>query len=425
MLFRSMLKPYFLSDTLNAPYLRMKNLGWISRYTKELNACVGFTVEGALLYLIGKQLQENTTPVDLNFVKKIVREGSKLQKAGLEEFLCEEALNGELQLSTALIDAGEPLLALCIRPLTYYLKTAGAEETLAQLLKETTDNDWIALNRLDAMLDELQLQVLRKQMLSKCIQHIKFKSQEETLLGLKAIKVLDDQEAKKHYAGIDFSLEFINDNERILAEFAHCEKRFANYDKALEFYQKSLNIELKTLGEEHSDVATTYNNIAVVWYNKSEYDKALEFYQKSLNIRLKTLGEEHPSVANSYNNIGLVWDKKGEYEKALEFYQKSLNIKLKTLGEEHPSVANSYNNIGLFWNKKGQYDKALEFYQKSLNIRLKTFGEVHPDVSTSYNNIAVVWHNKGEYDKALEFYNKSLNIRLKNLGEEHPSVATS
>ena len=42
------LKSYFTSDVINAPYQRLKNLGWISSYTKDLNSYVGFTVEGSL-----------------------------------------------------------------------------------------------------------------------------------------------------------------------------------------------------------------------------------------------------------------------------------------------------------------------------------------------------------------------------------------
>ena len=50
------LKPYFTSDVINSPYQRLKNLGWISSYTKDLNSFIGFTVEGSLLYLLGKKL---------------------------------------------------------------------------------------------------------------------------------------------------------------------------------------------------------------------------------------------------------------------------------------------------------------------------------------------------------------------------------
>jgi tetratricopeptide (TPR) repeat protein len=50
-------------------------------------------------------------------------------------------------------------------------------------------------------------------------------------------------------------------------------------------------------------------------------------------------------VATSYNNIGLVWKTKGEYDKALEFYQQCLDIQLKSFGPEHLDVASTKSNI--------------------------------------------------------------------------------
>ena len=51
----------------------------------------------------------------------------------------------------------------------------------------------------------------------------------------------------------------------------------AQYDKALENYQKSLAIKLKQLGPGHTDVATSYNNMAVVYYAKQDLAKAKEY----------------------------------------------------------------------------------------------------------------------------------------------------
>ena len=38
------------------------------------------------------------------------------------------------------------------------------------------------------------------------------------------------------------------------------------------------------------------------------------------------LPPNHPDLATSYNNIGLVYDRMGEYEKALASYERSLEI---------------------------------------------------------------------------------------------------
>ena len=202
-------------------------------------------------------------------------------------------------------------------------------------------------------------------------------------------------------------------------------KGLGEYAKALEYHEKSLDISLELYGESHPAVATSYNNIGSVYYSLGEYAKALEYHEKSLSILLDVYGESHPDVATSYNVIGLVYDSLGEYAKALEYYEKSLDIRLEIYGESHPAVATSYNNIGSVYYSLGEYAKALEYHEKSLDISLELYGESHPAVATSYNNIGLVYKGLGEYAKALEYHEKSLSIKLDVYGESHPDVATS
>jgi tetratricopeptide (TPR) repeat protein len=419
------LKPYFISDIINAPYMRLHNQGWISRYVKDLNANLSFTVEGALLYLLGIKLQEQQPAIDIVAIQKIIADGNKLQKSAIERFLCEQALNGNLDLVANLIDAGNEYIDLCTNPLLHFLKTFGVNATIEKVLENPTENDWIALKKLDGQLEELQLHILRKEFFTALMPQNEFQTKEAVILCLKAAAILDKEEAIFYLNKFETKATFIKEDTDLLPLLGSIEYNYGNYEKALEYFEKSLDINLKTLGEGHPDVANSYNNIGHILKDKCEYDKSLNYYEKSLVIRLRILGEAHPSVAKSYNNIGIIWSSKGEYDKALEYHTKSLAIKLKTLGETHPSVAESYNNIGIIWSSKGEYDKALEYYEKTLTIHLKTLGETHPSVAKSYNNIGIIWKNKGEYDKALEYYEKTLTIHLKTLGEIHPSVAKS
>jgi len=200
---------------------------------------------------------------------------------------------------------------------------------------------------------------------------------------------------------------------------------FADYVKALEYYQKALSIFEKVLGKEHPSTATTYNNIAGVYYKQGDYVKVLEYYQKALSIAEKVLGNKHPSTATTYNNIGEIYRNQGDYDKAFEYYQKALFIVEKVLGKEHPNTAATYNNIAEVYDNQGDYINALEYYQKALSIREKVLGKEHSSTATTYNNMAAVYDNQGDYGKALEYYRKALSIIEKVLGIEHPDTATT
>ena len=94
-------------------------------------------------------------------------------------------------------------------------------------------------------------------------------------------------------------------------------------------------------------------------------------YDKCLAIRLTVYGDSnHPDIATSYNNMGLVYYSQAEYAKALESYNKCLAIQLTVYGDSnHPAIAISCNNVGSVYNSQGEYAKALECDNKFQSIR--------------------------------------------------------
>ena len=47
-------------------------------------------------------------------------------------------------------------------------------------------------------------------------------------------------------------------------------------------------------GDEHSDVATSLNNLALLYFSQGRYEEAEPLYIQALDMRKKLLGEEHP-----------------------------------------------------------------------------------------------------------------------------------
>ncbi len=195
-----------------------------------------------------------------------------------------------------------------------------------------------------------------------------------------------------------------------------------DYPRALEYHQKALAIWQQVFGAEHPDVAVSYNNLGTVYHIQGDYPRALEYHQKALAIWQQVFGAEHPAVATSYSNLGVVYNNQGDYPRALEYHQKALAIWQQVFGAEHPAVATSYNNLGGVYDNQGDYPHALEYYNKALAIRLRVFGEEHQNVALLYNNIAVVYFNQGDYPRALKYIQKALTILQQVLDANHPTV---
>jgi tetratricopeptide (TPR) repeat protein len=419
------LKPFLTSDLINAPYPRLKNLGWISRYTKDFNACLSFTVEGSLLFLLGSQLLEDELNIELDYIKKILDTGTKIQKSGVESFLIQKAVYGDLTLVCNLIDAGEDYHHVCNSAMLLFLKSWGVSLFLEKVFSEPSDCDWQAMLILVEKLDYLIEYYLKKQLLAELTRINNFGTKAAIKIGLKACLSLDEEQAQECLFEIEKNIKRFNKDEATLRDYGKVFEKFGKYDKALDCYQKCLDIKIRKHEEGDSRVAFYHNYIGDIWQSKREYDKALFFHHKSLDIFLKIRNEWHPLVAFAYSCIGDVWQGKKEHDQALEFYQKCLDIRLKTLGPNHPQLATVYNKIGNIWGYKEEFDKALFFHHKSLDIKLNNLGTEHPYVAHFYNNIGITLFNKHEYDKALEYYQKCLDIRLKTLGTGHPDLSSS
>lgn len=183
-----------------------------------------------------------------------------------------------------------------------------------------------------------------------------------------------------------------------------------DYNKAAGYCQRALRQAISQRGENHPEVATSYNEMAVVCSRLSEYDRAMEYHQKALTIRQALFGDKHPDVATLYSNIGSVYDNQRKDSLALEYRQKALKSMRLVYGDIHPYVSICYNNVGISYFYLGDYAHSLEYNQKALEIRKTLFGEKHPYVAISYNNLAGVYDKQGDDAKALEYFQKALDI---------------
>ena len=70
--------------------------------------------------------------------------------------------------------------------------------------------------------------------------------------------------------------------------------------------------------------------IFMVFVRRNKINESLDYRNKELNILLKIKPPNHPDIATSHNNIDLIYFNKGEKDQALEFLLKSLEIRILT-----------------------------------------------------------------------------------------------
>jgi tetratricopeptide (TPR) repeat protein len=80
-------------------------------------------------------------------------------------------------------------------------------------------------------------------------------------------------------------------------------------------------------------------------------------------------GPDDLRLATSLNNLALLYKIQAKYAEAEPIYQRALGIVEKALGPGHPSLASILNNIADLDRSLGKYAEAEALYQRALVIR--------------------------------------------------------
>jgi tetratricopeptide (TPR) repeat protein len=170
-------------------------------------------------------------------------------------------------------------------------------------------------------------------------------------------------------------------------------------------------------------LATSLNNLALLYKIQARYAEAEPMYQRALGIVEKALGPEHPNLASILNNIAELDRTLGKYPEAEAFCQRALAIREAKLGPVHPELAQSLNSLAALYFDRGQTAQAQPVFLRVLAIQENALGPEHPKVATTLNNLAELYRTQGKPGQAEPLYQRALVIWQKTFGSDHPDIA--
>src|ERR1035437_1840645 len=190
-----------------------------------------------------------------------------------------------------------------------------------------------------------------------------------------------------------------------------------SYDSSFAFANNALKLSPQLNPPYKKGIATTYNNLGVVYMQQADYPKALEYYFKGLKMA-EDLGDKN-KIASCLGNIGIIYNKQADHTKALEYYFKALKL-FEELGNKNAITA-ALINIGNVYRSQADYTKALDYYFKGLKIA-EEIGHKQWQAN-ALSGIGIVYYEKADYPKALDYYFKSLKMQ-EELGDKN-GIASS
>ena len=140
---------------------------------------------------------------------------------------------------------------------------------------------------------------------------------------------------------------------------------------------------------EGHDLAISYYNRGIFWYDKEENDKAIADYTKAIELS--------PDYASAFNNRGNAFAAKGDLDRAIADYDRAIEI--------DPKDPFRWNNRGLAWKRKSQYDRAIADFDQAI--------KVDAGYTAAYTNRGETYEAKGDIERAKVDYLAALAVPQK------------
>lgn len=182
--------------------------------------------------------------------------------------------------------------------------------------------------------------------------------------------------------------------------------------EALSYFFKTLKEEEKQNPPDQRGLATTLNNIGLIYQEMDLYEKAINYHEQALKKRI-ALNDENGQLA-SYNNLGICFENLLQYEKALNHYNKGVQL-AKTIHNNTEYYA-LLNGLGSIYFKLKRPKVALQYYlesyQRPETVGFNTKSKIH-----TLSNISSIYAELGNADKAIS-YGKLCLQELEKIDDE-------
>ena len=107
------------------------------------------------------------------------------------------------------------------------------------------------------------------------------------------------------------------------------------------------------------------NSKVIKFYQEGQYRNAVSAANEALKVAEKTFGQEHSKVATSLNNLALIYKALGKQAAAEDFYKQALTILEKSFGADNPRVATALYNLARLYHDQGKYEEAEPMYKQA------------------------------------------------------------
>ncbi len=201
-----------------------------------------------------------------------------------------------------------------------------------------------------------------------------------------------------------FSVSKANERKiffRLSALKSDCYTASSNYKEAVSIIYNTISLAEKY--KDTSVIATSYNSLGEIAYNRDMVDESYQWYLKSLAITEKRQ-QYQAENAVSYINMAMVNEWIGKSDSAKFYTQEAIPISRKI--ENLYYLCNALLNLSNNFKTAKKFKEAETIMLEAMKIRKQTEGEIV--FSNEQLALGNLYNRSGQYDKAIKVFKDGL-----------------
>ncbi len=166
------------------------------------------------------------------------------------------------------------------------------------------------------------------------------------------------------------------------------------------------------------------NDQIIELYSSGKYKEAIPISEQARQLAAKIWGQTHPKVATSCNNLAMLYETQNRLGEAEPLYLEAIEIDRKTLDAENSPLVTHLNNLASLYETQNRQEKAEPLYLEAIDIDRKALPIDYSSLATDLNNLAMLYYSQNRLEEAEPLYLEAIDIDRKALPKDHPSLAT-
>lgn len=188
-------------------------------------------------------------------------------------------------------------------------------------------------------------------------------------------------------------------------------------------YAETLAAHFKSLDLLPIEVATLWNNIALIFSELNQFKLAEPMLGKALFSFIKNYGNNDPNVITLQVNLGLALNGMGLYQPAYDLIAPCLQNDLSFYDQNHLNVIRSKSALASVLFNQEKLEQSAQLFEEVLTSELMYFPPTHPNIARAQSNLSGIYLATGNKLRAKELAETALASDTNNFGIHHPTVA--